>query len=179
MKYVGKLGRRKMPACDMIRFEHVKAIMAAGYAQVTRDYVLLFALGDVPSEMRPYAYGGRLVAPSKPGNDGHRPLGAGTAWRRVAAGFLCQMHRRAFADTLGPVQLGVGVPRGPEIFALAVQFALQAHDGAGLQSKSISGTPSTCARVRRSSSSPPSTSPRSSCFSWLPMALTVHHGSRA
>jgi hypothetical protein len=128
-KYVGRLGRRKMPACDMIRFEHVKAIAGAGYAQVVRDYVLLFALGDVPSEMKPYAYGGRLVAPSKPGNDGHRPLGAGTTWRRIAAGFLAQAHRNAFGDTLGPLQLGVGVSHGPAIFALAVRLALQAHDG--------------------------------------------------
>ena len=47
MKYVGRLSRRKMPACDMIRFEHVKAITGAGYAQAVRDYVLLCALGDV------------------------------------------------------------------------------------------------------------------------------------
>lgn len=94
-----------------------------------RDYTLLFALGELPDEMRPYAYGGRLVAPSKPDAPS---LGAGVAWRRIAAGYLCQAYRdnfgmllQAYRDNFGPLQLGVGVKRGPEIIALAMQLALQ------------------------------------------------------
>ena len=41
-RYVGRLPRRRMPACDMVRFEHVRALCRAGYTQQVRDYVLLF-----------------------------------------------------------------------------------------------------------------------------------------
>jgi hypothetical protein len=47
---------------------------------------LSVAQGRVPAEARPYVYGGRLVAPAKPGGGAHRPLGAGVTWRRLAAG---------------------------------------------------------------------------------------------
>ena len=76
-----------------------------------------------------YAYGGRLVAPPKPGGVGHRPLGAGTALRRIAAGFLCLSMRSGFGAQLGPLQLGVGVRHGPELVALAMRLALEAHSG--------------------------------------------------
>ena len=38
-------------------------------------------------------------------------------------------HSRAFGTTLGPVQLGVGLSRGPQIFALAVRLALESSPG--------------------------------------------------
>ena len=127
-RYLGRLPRRRMPGCDMLRFEHLVALGRAGFASAVRDYALLYALGELPDELRPYAYGGRLVAPSKPGaTDEHLPLGAGVAWRRVAAGFLCAAHRAEFGSAMGPLQLGVGVLRGPEILALAMRLALESH----------------------------------------------------
>ena len=128
-RYLGRLPRRRMPGCDQLRFELLRALAGAGYAGAVRDFTLGYALGDVPDEERPYAYGGRLVAPTKPGGDGHRPLGAGGAFRRAAAGFLAVQHARAFGATLGPVQLGVGLSRGPQIFALAVRLALESSPG--------------------------------------------------
>ena len=68
------------------------------------------------------------MAPSKPGaTDEHRPLGARVAWRSVAAGFMCAAHREAFGTAMGPLQVGVGVRRGPEIIALAMRLALERH----------------------------------------------------
>ena len=93
--------------------------MRAGFGRQVRNYALTVACGDVPSELRPYLYGGRLVATSKPGRTEHRPLGGCTAWRRVAAGFLCLATRRAAGERFAPLQLGVAVRHGPEIFALA------------------------------------------------------------
>ena len=89
----------------------------------------LAGTGQVPAEARPFVYCGRLVAPPKPGSGGsaHRPLGAGVAWRRVAAGYMATALGGDFGERLGPLQLGVGVSRGPEIFAAAVRLALEEH----------------------------------------------------
>ena len=43
------------------------------------------------------------------------------------AGFLCSQHNTAFGERFRPHQLGVGVSRGPDIFAAVVKLALQAH----------------------------------------------------
>ena len=87
-RYVQRLARLSMPGADRVRFEHVQALVQAGHVAVLRSFVLLVAQGRVPAEARPYVYGGRLVAPAKPGGGAHRPLGAGVTWRRLAAGFL-------------------------------------------------------------------------------------------
>ena len=64
-----------MPGADLIRFEHVQALVRSGHAAVLRSFVSSVAQGRVPAEARPYVYGGRLVAPAKPGGGAHRPLG--------------------------------------------------------------------------------------------------------
>ena len=125
--YVRRLARLSMPAADAIRFEHLWPLTRHGLGADLRDFTQLVALGDVPPEARPYIYGGRLVAPPKPGGGAHRPLGAGCVWRRVAAGFMASRGGRGFGERLAPLQLGVGVQHGPEIFASAVRLALEAH----------------------------------------------------
>ena len=85
-RYVQRLSRLSMPGADLIRFEHVQALVRSGHAAVLWSFVLSVAQGRVPAEARPYVYGGRLVAPAKPGGGAHRPLGAGVTWRRLAAG---------------------------------------------------------------------------------------------
>ena len=114
-----------MPGADLVRFEHVQALVQAGHVAVLRSFVLLVAQGRVPAEARPYVYGGRLVAPAKPGGGAHRPLGAGITWRRLAAGFLASCYGGDFGERLGPTQLGVGVSRGAGIFASTVRLALE------------------------------------------------------
>ena len=42
---------------DGVRFEHAAALCRAGYAGLVRDLMLTYALGDMPAEARPYAYG--------------------------------------------------------------------------------------------------------------------------
>ena len=125
--YVRRLARLSMPAADAVRFEHLRPLTRHGLGADLRDFILLVALGDVPAEARPYLYGGRLVAPPKPGGGSYRPLGAGVVWRRVAAGFMASCRARSFGERLAPLQLGVGVPRGPEVFAAAIRLALEAH----------------------------------------------------
>ena len=49
------------------------------------------------------------------------------AWRRVAMGYMVHVIGESAGGVLGPTQLGVGVSRGPEIFATVMQVALQAH----------------------------------------------------
>jgi len=125
-RYIYRLPRLSMPAVDTVRYEHAVAIARGGRLATLRDFVELVAAGTVPPEARPYVYGGRLVAPPK-GDGSHRPLGAGTVWRRIAAGFMASHESESFGERLGPAQLGVGVPRGPEIFATTVRLALEAH----------------------------------------------------
>ena len=62
-RYVQRLSRLSMPGADLIRFEHVQALVRSGHAAVLRSFVLSVAQGRVPAEARPYVYGGRLVAP--------------------------------------------------------------------------------------------------------------------
>jgi hypothetical protein len=127
--HVSRLGRLSMPAADMIRYEHIQALCRAGLTPELRDLVMDVALGDVPLEARPFVYGARLVAPGK-GDGTHRPLGAGTTWRRLAAGHLCRQMRDRFAERFGPLQLGVAVKDGPEIFAAGMRLFLESHPGA-------------------------------------------------
>ena len=127
-KHVLRLGRLSMPACDWVRFEHFQAIVRARGAAALRDFVRCLALGDVPDADRPYVYGARLVAPSKPDDpDAHRPIGAGLAARRLSSGFLAHQLRHKFGERLAPHQLGVGVPRGPGAVAAALRLALEKH----------------------------------------------------
>ena len=129
-QYLGGLPKRRMAGHDAIRFEHVVGIAKAGYALQIMNYIKLIAVGDLPDEMRPFAYGGALVAPSKPGSDTeHRPLGAGVVWRRIAAGYLAKQYKETFAEMFGPIQLGVGVSRGPDILALVIRLALEQNKG--------------------------------------------------
>ena len=126
-RYVQRLSRLSMPGADLIRFEHVQALVRSGHAAVLRSFVLSVAQGRVPAEARPYVYGGRLVAPAKPGGGAHWPLVAGVTWRRLAAGFLASCYGSEFGERLGPTQLGVGVSRGVEIFAATVRLALESN----------------------------------------------------
>ena len=110
-------------------------------------------LGDVPDEYRPYAYGGRLVAPTKPGGDGHRPLGAGTAWRRVAAGFFCAQMRGDFQSRsvacMQPLPAMAGCAAGGYLFGSASVRCLWPPlvainaDGATLDAKPVYGKTAT------------------------------------
>jgi hypothetical protein len=125
-QYLGGLPKRRMAGHDAIRFEHVVGMAKAGYTLQIMNYIKLIAVGDLPDEMRPFAYGGALVAPSKPGSDTeHRPLGAGVVWRRITAGYLAKQYKETFAEKFGPLQLGVGISRGPDILALVVRLALE------------------------------------------------------
>ena len=124
-RFVQRLDRLSMPGVGHIRFEHLQTLVRSGHAAVLRSFVLLVALGQVPAEARPYVYGGRLVAPAKPGGGAHRPLGAGVAWRRLAAGFLAGRLSGTFGERLRPTQLGVGISRGVKIFAAAVRLAMR------------------------------------------------------
>ena len=77
-----------MPGVDAVRFEHARAVVRGGCGASLGAFVEAVAAGEVPAEARPFIYGGRLVAPSKPDGGGHRPLGAGVVWRRIAAGYI-------------------------------------------------------------------------------------------
>jgi hypothetical protein len=66
-QYLGGLPKRRMAGHDAIRFEHVVGMAKAGYTLQIMNYIKLIAVGDLPDEMRPFAYGGALVAPSRGG----------------------------------------------------------------------------------------------------------------
>ena len=52
-RYVQRLSRLSMPGADLIRFEHVQALVRSGHAAVLRSFVLCVAQGRVPAEARP------------------------------------------------------------------------------------------------------------------------------
>ena len=124
--YVCRLDRLSMPACDQLRFEHLRALVRSGQAHRLRDLVALVAIGGVPAEARPYVYGARLVAPTKPDGAAHRPISAGTVWRRVAAGFLGRCEAPAARARFGSAQLALA-KHGAEVFAACIRLAVQSN----------------------------------------------------
>ena len=69
--------------------------------------------GGVPSSIRPFLFGGRLIALKKK-DDGVRPIVVGFVIRRLASKLISRYASAKLLDKLSPVQLGVGVARGME-----------------------------------------------------------------
>ncbi len=87
---------------------------------------MLVLHGRVPEASRQHFFGARLICLQKP-DGGHRPIGAGTCFRRLAMGFAIRVFSDRIGERLGASQLGVGVPDGPAIFAHTVRSALDNH----------------------------------------------------
>ena len=52
--YVCRLPLLSMPGCDMLRFEHLQALVRGGHGHSLRRLCVVVALGHVPAEVRPY-----------------------------------------------------------------------------------------------------------------------------
>src|SRR6267154_6505836 len=73
----------------------------------------LIISGGVPLGVRPFLFGGRLIALNKKGG-GLRPIVIGLTLRRVASKLVCSAASEKLASVLSPLQLGVGVSGGME-----------------------------------------------------------------
>ena len=114
----------RMPVCDMLRFQHIKGIASAG-GLVSRAYSPCSHNCTRPTARRspPLCHGRPPYSPdkgyirgiyslgiyTKEGINDHRPIGAGTAWRRIVAGFLQSKAQQR--NLFKPLQLGVGTSR--------------------------------------------------------------------
>ena len=73
----------------------------------------LMAAGKVPDVIKPYLFGGRLIAlPKKDG--GIRPIAVGQTLRRLTSKLVNSYATERLVTSLSPIQLGVGVSGGVE-----------------------------------------------------------------
>ena len=125
-RYVRRLDRCSMPSCDTVRFEHIQRFAASPHHDDLFRFVTHVLHGRIPAASRPYFFGARMLCPEKP-DGGHRPIGEGSCFRRLAVGFAIHVLSGDIGARLGPVQLGVGVRDGTAIFANTVRTALTDH----------------------------------------------------
>ena len=122
--YVRKLEKCSMPSCDTIRFEHIRRFASSAHCDLLFYFAINVAKGRIPPGARPYLFGGRMLCPSKD-DGGHRPIGAGACFRRMVVGFAVRTQSQQVCNSLEPVQLGVCVQKGTEIFATIIKTAIE------------------------------------------------------
>jgi len=94
---------------DMVMSEGASSGLLSGITSL----VNVLMEGVVPEVIRPYLFGGRLVALLKKGG-GVRPIVVGLTVRRLASKLVSAQASKLLTSTLSPLQMGVGVPRGVE-----------------------------------------------------------------
>jgi len=96
------------------------------------DLVNFILAGGVPTPVRPYFFGGRLFALSKPGG-GLRPIAVGMTFLHLAAKIANKTAVSRCSSFLAPHQLGVGVQGGCEALVHAARsFISSCPAGSGL-----------------------------------------------
>ena len=88
------------------------------------QFVNVLLKGNVPAEVTPIFFGGRLIALSKK-DGGLRPIAVGYTLRRLAAKVANTYACTKLADFLSPLQLGVGTAGGMEAAVHATRQYLQ------------------------------------------------------
>ena len=143
-RYMRKLhgSKRSMPCTTGIRYEHVVRFFQADKgtigcaAHTFRNFSANIAKGCVPASIKPYIYGARLVAPAKPtapgeapGSAGHRPLGGGCVFRKIAFGYLHTRQKPQIQRKFQPLQMATAVRDGATHFANTIRTTLAEHPG--------------------------------------------------
>jgi len=85
----------------------------SGLLVAVSAFVNMLMEGIIPDAIRPYFFGGRLVALDKKGG-GVRPIAVGLVVRRLSSKLASSYATGLLAATLSPLQVGVGVLRGVE-----------------------------------------------------------------
>ena len=87
----------------------------------------LMVNGGVPATIKPFIYGGRLIALNKK-DGGVRPIVVGQVLRRIASKLVNRHGTTKLKNGFTPLQLGVGVPRGMEAAVHASRIFLENLD---------------------------------------------------
>ena len=98
--------------------------VSSGLLAAVTTLVNLLIEGNVPEEIRPYLFGGRLVALLKKGG-GVRPIVVGLTLRLLTSKLVSKHAASLLAPTLSPLQVGVGVSRGVEAVVHATRAFVQ------------------------------------------------------
>ena len=117
---------------DCVRPQHLRDLMDPGatdFIDVVTSFVNLLLRGSCPVDVRPYLFGGNLIALSKK-DGGLRPIAIGSVWRRLAAKCASSFAGAKLQDYLKPRQVGVGVKGGAEAAIHATRLFLR-HAGDG------------------------------------------------
>ena len=84
--------------------------------------------GELPDDVRRLLLASRLVALSKPSNDGYRPIAVGELFYRLAAIVAVRRVSSEAAQLLAPHQYGIGVAAGAEKIIHSLQHELTDTD---------------------------------------------------
>ena len=103
---------------DGITPQHLKDLIVSEGTSATlltaiTSLVNLLVDGKMPLEIRPYFFGGRLVALRKK-DGGVRPIVVGMSFWRLTSKLVSFIATSKLAPILSPLQVGVGVSRGVE-----------------------------------------------------------------
>ena len=97
---------------------------ASSFLSHLTAFINLLISGDIPPVVRPHISCAALIAVKKK-NGGIRPIAVGEIFCRLASKCLCSLHRSYIANTLPPLQVGVGVSNGCEAVVHSVNKILQ------------------------------------------------------
>lgn len=104
--------------CDGLTPQHIKdMITAEGQSShlltAITTIINLIVAGNVPDTIKPFFFGGRLIALSKK-DGGIRPIVVGQTFRRLASKLVNSYATGKLSASFAPLQLGVGVSGGVE-----------------------------------------------------------------
>ena len=105
----GSCGLTPQHLKDLVRVDGPTGTLA----QTLTNFVNVALSGAIPQNVKPLIFGARLLAFQKK-DGGIRPIAIGLTLRRLIAKCLCQRVMPKFQALAGPLQLGVGTPRGLE-----------------------------------------------------------------
>jgi len=94
---------------DMVTIEGQTSPLLGAITSLTN----MIVAGEVPELVRPYFFGGRLIALSKK-DGGVRPIVVGQSLRRLASKLVNSYATEILSSTFSPIQLGVGITGGAE-----------------------------------------------------------------
>lgn len=113
-KAISALRPRRAPDAAGWRAEYIRRLNTAAKDQF---FVLAKRLAEdteaVPSDLRPFLFGARLIA-SKKKNNGVRPIAIGSIFRKVIGAAIATAIKPDLKDFFTPCQYGVGVEGGAE-----------------------------------------------------------------
>src|ERR1700679_1202580 len=94
-----------------LRIDHIKEALSldknpnSDFSNLLKDFINYLISGSVPSQLKYYIGGARLIALEKPNKD-LRPIAIGDSFKRIASKVMCHTYQSDIQDYFSNIQYG-------------------------------------------------------------------------